>query len=292
VFVYSAPVTVFAAASLTVTGFAAEARSIVGPNCHGIFGWAASKRYAPVVVYLGAVPGVVGHQGFNTVLRYVSPLMVSLAVQFEPVVGPFIGWATGVSPAPGFFTYIGGGIIMAATVGATVAGALRQQKEERFVKTKSMRMTTDDAGGFEIAVDDLAAGNAGGATAAGQAPSGPKSYQQCSADELEAISLHNGAGHHTQRHRHGHGHAAQLQSLQLQESQGDLYGAGGGSERDQLLPHGADSVHSPFEGAAASSAVFTLDDEGVEHAGGHAGASSRRSVEQIKKRSEIELQKH
>jgi hypothetical protein len=218
--------------------------------------------------------------------------MVSLAVQFEPVVGPFIGWATGVSPAPGFYTYIGGGIIMAATVGATVAGALRQQKEERFVKTKSMRMTADDAGGFEIAVDNLAAGNAGGATAAGQAPSGPASYQQCSADELKSSSLHSDAGHYMQRHRHGHGHAAQLQNLQLKEAQGDLYGAARGSERDQLLPHGADSIRSPFEGAAASSAVFTLDDEGAEHACGHAGGSSRRSVERIKERSEIELQKH
>jgi hypothetical protein len=295
VFVYSAPVTVFAAALLTVTGFAAEAHSIVGPDCHGIFGWAASKRYAPVVVYLGAVPGVVGHQGLNTVLRYVSPLMVSLAVQFEPVVGPFIGWATGVSPAPGFFTYIGGGIIMVATVGATVAGALRQQKEERFVKTKSMRMTADDAGRFEVAVDGLAAGDVAGAAAVGQAPSGPASYQQCSADEHDSSSLHHDAGHYMQRHRHGHGHAAQLQSLQLQGSQGDLYGAGGGSERDQLLPHGADSMCSPFEGAAASSAVFTLDDDGVEHAvltaGGHAAGGRRSSIDRIKQHHEIELQK-
>jgi hypothetical protein len=225
------------------------------------------------------------------VLRYVSPLMVSLAVQFEPVVGPFIGWATAVSPAPGFYTYIGGGVIMAATVGAIVAGALRQQKEERFVKTKSMRITADDAGGFEIAVDDLAAGNAAAAAAAGQAPSEPASYQQCNPDERDA-------GLHMQRHRHAYGHAVQLQSLQLPGSHGDLFGAGGGSERDQLLPNGADSgsMCSPFEGAAASSAVFTLDDEGAEHVGlttgGHVVGSSRRSIDRMKKHIEIELQKH
>lgn len=70
-FVYSGPLTVMAATLLTVTGFLVESRSLFGaPGVrHGAFGWLLSKHYAPVVVYLGTVPGIVGHQGFNTVLK-------------------------------------------------------------------------------------------------------------------------------------------------------------------------------------------------------------------------------
>jgi hypothetical protein len=289
-------VTVFAATCLTVTGFAAEERSIIGANRHGILGWAASKHYAPVVVYLGAVPGVVGHQGFNTVLRYVSPLIVSLAVQFEPVVGPFIGWATAVSPAPGFFTYIGGGIIMVATVGATVAAALRQQKEERLVKTKSMQIRADDdAGDFEAAGSDSI--GAGSTAAAVHAPTGPAGYHQCEVDEQGLVLQ---GGQHLQRHRHlGSNHISteQLQHLQLHRSAGDVYNGVGGSERDQLLPHGPFS-NSDFYGAAASSAVFTLDDDqGADHggviaAGGRMAGSSSSGFDHTKQQHEIEMHSH
>lgn len=298
VFVYSAPVTVFAAACLSITGFAAEEHTLIGTNRHGVFGWAVSKRYAPVVVYLGAVPGVVGHQGFNTVLRYVSPLIVSLAVQFEPMVGPFIGWATAVSPAPGFYTYVGGGIIIAATIGATVAAGLRQQKEERLVKTKSMRIRGDDSGGFEAGNESGSEGMAGPAAAGVHAPSGPASYQRCSIDECE-LSLH--PGQHTQRHRH-HLAPEQLQTLQLHgvAAAGDAFDNGGASERDQLLPHGAASSSSSsrdFHGAAASGAVFTLDDDGVEHvalaAGGRmAGGSSSIADDRAKQQHGIEMRTH
>lgn len=57
VFVYSAPVTAIAAGMLMLTGFILEEHSLVGGNRHGIFGWTHSARYAPFVVYLGAVPG-------------------------------------------------------------------------------------------------------------------------------------------------------------------------------------------------------------------------------------------
>lgn len=71
VFVYSGPLTVMAASLLTLAGFLFESRSLFGApgERHGAFGWMLSRHYAPVVVYLGTIPGVVGHQGFNTVLK-------------------------------------------------------------------------------------------------------------------------------------------------------------------------------------------------------------------------------
>eukprot|EP00882_Tetradesmus_deserticola_P022745 GHRQ01024691.1.p1 GENE.GHRQ01024691.1~~GHRQ01024691.1.p1 ORF type:complete len:425 (+),score=136.30 GHRQ01024691.1:465-1739(+) len=257
VFVYSAPVTAFAAASLTVAGLAAEDRSIIGPNRHGIFGWVTSAHYAPVVVYLGAVPGVVGHQGFNTVLRYVSPLAVSLAVQFEPVVGPFLGWATGVSPAPGLYTYIGGSIMMVATIGATVASALRQQQEERLVKSKSLHMAVDVDGSLKAGDNGVAGAAAGGADTL----FGPASYQRCSNEEQQ-LNLHHDTGQYMQRHQRG---AVQpLRVLQSLRPGGHLLGAACEPERDLLLPHGSPSSaasHLDAQGAALGRAVFSLDNE-------------------------------
>jgi hypothetical protein len=77
-----------------------------------------------------------------------TPLLVSLAVQLEPVLGPALGWACGVAAAPGLFTWIGGSIVLLATLGATLATAKRQQQEEAaaesedrlMLKHKSMRL--------------------------------------------------------------------------------------------------------------------------------------------------------
>lgn len=208
VFVYSAPATALAASMLSLAGFALEDRTIIGPHHHGVFGWATSKHYAPIVVYLGAVPGVVGHQGFNTVLKYMTPLMVSLAVQFEPVVGPLIGWATGVAAAPGIFTWIGGVIVMVATAGATVATALRQKKEERLVKNKSMRLPLQ--GNFDEQGQGLAHHiDSSPAAAPAGVPAGPHGYHQISSSDHSDHSVLAVQGLHA-RPLHG-SHDAQVQ---------------------------------------------------------------------------------
>eukprot|EP00878_Enallax_costatus_P014394 GHUV01015054.1.p1 GENE.GHUV01015054.1~~GHUV01015054.1.p1 ORF type:complete len:402 (+),score=87.18 GHUV01015054.1:361-1566(+) len=157
VFVYSAPVTAIAAGSLLLTALAFEDHSIVGENRHGIFGWTRSAKYAPFVVYLGAVPGIIGHQGFNTVLKYMPPLMVSLAVQFEPIVGPLIGWAVGVALPPGIFTWIGGAVVLVAAAGATVATAKRQEQEEQQSRGRvgMMKLPTQDLEDYEVDLDTL-----------------------------------------------------------------------------------------------------------------------------------------
>jgi hypothetical protein len=56
--------------------------------------------------------------------------LVSLAVQFEPLLGPLLGWLCGVAEPPGRFTIAGGAIVLAATLGATLATAQRQAREE------------------------------------------------------------------------------------------------------------------------------------------------------------------
>ncbi|GBF99716.1 drug Metabolite transporter superfamily [Raphidocelis subcapitata] len=129
-FVYAAPVTGLAAAALTLTALVAEARgSLVGGDRHGVFGWVASRAYAPFVIWLGTVSGIVGHTGFNTLLKYLSSLTISLAIQLEPLFGPVIGWAIGVASAPSPATWAGGAAVLAATCVVLASAARRQAAE-------------------------------------------------------------------------------------------------------------------------------------------------------------------
>lgn len=68
--------------------------------------------------------------GFNTLLRYLSPLTVALAFQMEPLVGSVIGWAAGVMSPPGALTYGGGALVVVATIFVTIASADRERQEE------------------------------------------------------------------------------------------------------------------------------------------------------------------
>ena len=44
---------------------------------------------------------VVGHAGLNYVVRYMKPLVVSMAITIEPLLGSVIGWMLGTSGMPG-----------------------------------------------------------------------------------------------------------------------------------------------------------------------------------------------
>ena len=160
-----------------------------------------------------------------------TPLLVSLAVQLEPVLGPALGWALGVAAAPGLFTWIGGSVVLLATVGATLATAQRQKQEEsaaaaeaeerRMLKHKSLRLPSFGGPGAH-------SGSGGGSSYA--AVSG--------AEEHAGISIQ-------QQQLHGAAPAGHV---------GSSGGGGGGvlregdmdvivSEREQLLPSGAQLSH-------------------------------------------------
>ena len=72
IFVYAAPVTGTAAMALTLVAAATETAAAMAAGVRGgMVGWALSGRYAALVVYLALVPGIIGHTGFNTLLRCV-----------------------------------------------------------------------------------------------------------------------------------------------------------------------------------------------------------------------------
>ena len=70
IFIYAFPVTATAAALLSLAaalfeGATAEAAGVTG----GVLGWLSSGTYCPLVLYLAVGPGIVGHTGFNTLLK-------------------------------------------------------------------------------------------------------------------------------------------------------------------------------------------------------------------------------
>lgn len=99
------------------------------PGSDGIAGWLESP-HMPTVVYLAVVPGILGHTGINTLLKYLHPLLLTLSLTLEPLVGSVIGWACGLAHAPGMYTWIGGAILMASTVLVVVAGHRREQAQK------------------------------------------------------------------------------------------------------------------------------------------------------------------
>lgn len=56
-------VTGLAATELTLGALVLEGAKLGAPGKTGVFGWAADLHYLPYVLYLAAVPGIVGHTG-------------------------------------------------------------------------------------------------------------------------------------------------------------------------------------------------------------------------------------
>ena len=103
--------------------------SITAPGIAGIAGWLQSPHHAPVVIYLGVVPGILGHTGLNTLLKYLHPLLLTLSLTLEPLIGSVIGWMLGLAQPPGVYTWVGGAILLASTVMVVIFGHRREQSE-------------------------------------------------------------------------------------------------------------------------------------------------------------------
>lgn len=128
IFLYAVPVTGFAALLLSVSAVLSGQVTLTGTGNTGLFGW-FSMAYLPKVVYLAVVPGIVGHTGFNAVLKWIPALMVTLALTSEPPIGTVMGWAVGLADVPGVWTVTGGFVLLVSTAIVIVAGDRRKKAE-------------------------------------------------------------------------------------------------------------------------------------------------------------------
>lgn len=123
IFLYAFPVTLIAAILLLPLSY------LVEPSFseYGVFGW-TDKGFFGWFLLLALVAGLLGHTGLNTCLRYISPLVVSVSVTLEPVLGSIIGWLFFDSGVPGRWTWLGGMVLMAGLLTVVVAGEQASQE--------------------------------------------------------------------------------------------------------------------------------------------------------------------
>ena len=133
IFLYAFPVTLIGAIVLLPFSYMFES----GITEFGAAGWVASEYFIWFLL-LALIAGLLGHTGLNTCLRYISPLVVSTAVTFEPVLGSLIGWFFFDTGIPGTWTWIGGLILMSGLI-------LVVYTSERVALEKANNQSTDAA---------------------------------------------------------------------------------------------------------------------------------------------------
>ena len=106
-FLYAFPVTLLGGLLLIPASMLLEADY---PQ-YGAFGYIGHETLIWFVL-LAFIAGILGHTGLNYCLKYVSPLLISISVTLEPVLGSIIGWMFFSTGVPGMWTWIGGPILM------------------------------------------------------------------------------------------------------------------------------------------------------------------------------------
>ena len=106
-FLYAFPVTLLGGLLLIPASMLLEADY----SQYGAFGYIGHETLIWFVL-LAFIAGILGHTGLNYCLKYVSPLLISISVTLEPVLGSIIGWMFFSTGVPGMWTWIGGPILM------------------------------------------------------------------------------------------------------------------------------------------------------------------------------------
>lgn len=104
VFIFAFPVNIVASAVLFVTSVLFEGASVVGTGASSVFGfWGDGRRFG-IVLCAAAVSGVLGHTAMNASVKHLSPLILSVAALWEPVLGSLLGYALNLNGAPSALT--------------------------------------------------------------------------------------------------------------------------------------------------------------------------------------------
>ena len=120
IFIYAFPVTTAAGIwlSFATVFFEGSSFSSIEPS-DSLTGW-SDPIWIAWVAYLSLGPGLCGHTGVNTVLRWIPPIVVSIALLMEPVLGAIIGWLWTDEVVIGLPTVAGGLMMMTGAIMVTL----------------------------------------------------------------------------------------------------------------------------------------------------------------------------
>lgn len=126
IFVYAFPVTLAAGIWLSLAAVSLEGVSLTStlPEA-SLLGW-SDAVWLPWIAYLSLGPGLCGHTGMNAVLRWITPITVSIIMLFEPVVGGIIGWLWTGDATLGLWTILGGPLMLAGAIMVTIEEGRRK----------------------------------------------------------------------------------------------------------------------------------------------------------------------
>ena len=121
-FVYAFPVTLIGGILLVPASWLLESEF----SDFGAFGYFTHQTLWWFVL-LAFIAGILGHTGLNYCLKYVSPLLISISVTLEPLLGSLIGWMFFSTGVPGLWTWIGGPILMLGIISIVYGEHLTEQ---------------------------------------------------------------------------------------------------------------------------------------------------------------------
>ncbi len=132
-FLYAFPVTAISAVLLTVHASIVEGATLDSAIVdNSVLGW-TDATWILLVGYLAIGPGLAGHTGINASLRWLPPLVISVSVVLEPLLGGLLGWFLGVQEIPDFWTWVGGPFMIAGMALAIVGTNSRLTQEPEII---------------------------------------------------------------------------------------------------------------------------------------------------------------
>lgn len=130
IFVYAFPVTFAAGMWLALAAMSQEGASLADtiPEM-SLLGW-SDAAWLPWIAYLSFGPGLCGHTGINAVLRWITPITVSITMLFEPVIGGIIGWLWTGEATLGLWTVLGGPLMLGGAIMVTIEEGRREERRD------------------------------------------------------------------------------------------------------------------------------------------------------------------
>ncbi|ETV77088.1 hypothetical protein H257_08986 [Aphanomyces astaci] len=122
-FLYAFPVTFVAAVSLAVASLATESNTTVSTvGLTALFGFLGDTHRAGYALGAAAVSGIAGHTLMNLAVKYVSPLVVGVAVLWEPLLGSFLGYFANVQGPPDVLSLVATPLLLGGALLVTLGG--------------------------------------------------------------------------------------------------------------------------------------------------------------------------